>query len=123
MVLHHMRSISLAPFAMSVCFSLFGAGHDVTPPTFGPTSYQVGVPIVATNGQTFLTLWTMNTITAGNHVYGSLADANGTLVTPISFLVAPNATILQLIPAGHDYLAVISDPARAVRMATISEDG
>ena len=101
------------------CPPLF-ARQEITPPTFGASP---GAPIVATNGNTFLTLWTLNTNLGGKHVYGSLADANGKSLAPLAFLVIPNATVGALFASGSGYVAIISDGADIARTATLSNDG
>ena len=122
-----MRTIRTALVAVAIlvcCVSQLFARQEITPPTFGSTVYQLSSPVVATNGQTFLTLWTVNTNLGGYHVYGSLADASGRLLTPVSFLVLPHATVQQLLASGSGYLAVVKDlNAGVTRTASLSSEG
>jgi len=68
---------TLCAVSFLVATSSLAAGHDLAPLAFGPTAYQVTNPVVATNGQTFLSLWTMSTYLSGDYIYGSIADAQG----------------------------------------------
>jgi len=88
------------------------SGHDVTAPAFGPTSYAVRDPLVATNGDTFLTLWTIDSnptdsSTRGKFIYGSVADAGGHRTTQASFRLLPvSAELVDLAAIGSDYLVM-----------------
>jgi hypothetical protein len=88
------------------------ASHNLTPPTFGPTTYDYGPPLVATNGSSFLAVWLMNTARAagsatGTHTYGSLAGPGGNLLTPTAFLIAPRRIPVGVFSTGRDYVALL----------------
>jgi hypothetical protein len=102
---------------------LFAAGHDITPPTYAPSAYQQSAPVVATNGETFLSLWTLTAMDAGPYVFGSLADAAGNVLTPISFLVAPHSSVIQVFSSGKDYVALLTDVGGSYRVARIDAHG
>jgi hypothetical protein len=101
------------------------AAVEITPPTYGNTAYSVSSAVVASNGEGFLTLWTVDTNLGGRHIHGSIADASGTVLTPISFVVMPHATVDRLLPYGNQYVALVreSDGAGALRPAIIGADG
>jgi hypothetical protein len=100
--------------------SLVAAGRDLTTPVVGTAAYPVSLPVVATNGNTFLTLWRMDLYGGGQHIYGSIADEDGRLLTPTALRVVPfaNPPSLQLIATGSTYLAMWVGNA-----AEISSDG
>jgi hypothetical protein len=102
---------------------LFGAGHDLTPPTLGTSVYNLGPPVVASNGDTFLTLWTSEVPSAGPYVFASMANADGKVVTPLSYVLCPLARVIQVFPAGKNYVALLTDYRGAYRVATIAPDG
>lgn len=81
---------------------------ELTNPTYGPSPYTRGAAAVASNGKGFLTLWTMVLNDSTSNVYGSLADAGGNVVTPVSFLVAPNASVETLFANGDGYIAIFT---------------
>jgi hypothetical protein len=103
---------------------LFGAGRRVTAPTFGTSAYDIsGRPVVASSSDRFLTLWTTDIPTAGPHVFGSLADAKAKTITPLSFVVCPNARVLYVAGSQNGFVALLADQRGAYRVATISADG
>ncbi len=61
----------------------FGAGREITTPTYGPSG-GVSWPVTASNGETFLTVWT-----EAFGIQGSLADRDGKVITPVSFPILP----------------------------------
>jgi hypothetical protein len=101
--------------------SFTASAAELTPPTHGPAAYPLSAPVIASNGQTFLTLWTM-TVGQLPNVYGSLADASGNVVTPASFLVAPDAAIEQVFPYNGAYVAVVTRENRS-QIAFLGPDG
>jgi hypothetical protein len=106
-----------------IALPLFAAGHDITPPTYGISPYFASDPVVASNGDGFLTLWSAYLPNAGPFVYGSIADAHGKTVTPKALIVTAQATVLQVFPSGHDYVALLMDRWGAYRVARIAADG
>jgi hypothetical protein len=105
----HFVLIAAAVAASSA--TAFGVA-TVTPPTFGTTPYSCSVPVVASNGSTFLTLWTVDTGLGGKHVYGALADAEGASIGSAPFLVMTDAAVVGLFAQGAEYLAFVSDRNR-----------
>jgi hypothetical protein len=97
---------------LSTLAAYASSGHDVTTPAFGPTSYAVRDPLVATNGDTFLTLWTIDsnpteTSTTGKFIYGAVADAGGHRTAQASFRLLPmSAELVDLTAFGSDYLVL-----------------
>jgi hypothetical protein len=85
---------------------LFAAGHDLTPPTFGPTPYAMGIPAVTSNGEDLLTLWT-TTIGSANHVFASVAERNAHVNTPVASLAIPDSSIISVFPAANEFIALI----------------
>jgi len=109
------RSLAVALLFFLLAAPTFAAGHDVSAPAAGPTSYYVASPRVATNGDTFLTLWTTTVSNAGTasivgpFIYGSLADASGRVIAP-SFQILPfSAQLVDLTAFGSGYLALWQD--------------
>jgi hypothetical protein len=100
-----------------------GAGRDVTTPTFGSTPYAVRTPVIATNGMTFLTLWTVEIPTAGPYVFGSLADDAGTIITPVAFVVVPHVRVEAVFASRSNYVALVMDENYEYRIATLSPEG
>jgi hypothetical protein len=98
----------LAVIALLSTLSVYASsGHDVTTPAFGPTSYPVRDPLVATNGDTFLTLWTTDALAHGKFIYGSVADAGGHRTAHASFRLLPmSAELVDLTAFGSDYLVL-----------------
>ena len=76
------------------------AGIALTDPVYGPVYGSFGAP-VATNGSVFLALW--NNLEPVQ-VRGVLADANGRVLTPIPFLVLPDAFANALASAGENFV-------------------
>ena len=109
------RSLAAAFIVFLLAAPTFAAGHDVSPPAAGPTSYVVTDPRVATNGETFLTLWTTTVSNAGTasivgpFIYASLADANGRVIAPSFRLLAFSAELVDLTAFGSGYLALWQD--------------
>ncbi len=101
------RTLPLLTLLLLAC-PLFGS-QEITPPTYGPTAYAITNPVVATNGTTFLTLWTIDTNIGGKQIYGSIADAQGNLISSRSILLVHNAAVVNLFARGSDYVAVIAD--------------
>jgi hypothetical protein len=104
-----MRTAALSLLLCSLtCPSAFGAGRDLTTPVVGTAAYPASIPVVATNGNTFLTLWRMDLFGGGQHIYGSIADEDARLLTPTALRVVPftNPRSMQLIATGSTYLAV-----------------
>src|ERR1700680_529259 len=117
-----MRTAALSLLLCSLaCASAFGAGRDLTAPVVGTAAYPVSIPVVASNGTTFLTLWRMDLFGGGQHIYGSIADGDGRVLTPTALRVVPfvNPSSLQLIATGSTYLAICDGSAAA----EISSDG
>ena len=110
-----LRPLAVALFFFLLAVPTFAAGHDVTPRKSGPTSYYVASPRVATNGDTFLTLWTTTVSNAGTAsivgplIYGSLADASGRLIAPSFQLLPFSAELVDLTALGSGYLALWHD--------------
>ena len=97
------------------------AARDLTPKSFGPTAYPLYLPtLLATNGGTFLTAWALND-GSRTHLYGTLADRAGTLITPTSFLIAANTYATALTGFGSNYAAIVTSVPQ--RIAEISGDG
>ena len=119
-----MKRAVLSLISIFSCLPLL-ARQEITPPTFGSTAYKASNPVVATNGETFLALWTVDTNLGGKHVYGSLADAKGRPLSPLSSLIIPNASISQLFGSASGYVAIVADRngAGAARTARLSSDG
>lgn len=107
---------------------LFAAGHDLSEPTFGPSGYTLSSPLIASNGETFLTVWTSRQgYTRDLQVYVSQADADGrpAAVTASRLLAAgdPFATLYALVPAGSDYALLWGNSAKASFLTRIAPDG
>ncbi|MEA2238939.1 MAG: hypothetical protein QOC81_3663 [Thermoanaerobaculia bacterium] len=99
------------------------SGHDGTAPSFGPTSYAVRDPLVATNGVTFLTLWTTEAGVPGKFIYGSIADAGGHKTTQASFRLLPvSAELVDLTAFGSDYLVMWRN-ASGLHTSVVSGNG
>jgi hypothetical protein len=99
----------MATFAVIVSIAalpIVASGHDVTTPTYGPTSYDVRDPLVASNGQSFLALWTVVT-GSGPSIYESVVDSGGHKTTLASFQLLPfSAELVDLTAFGSDYLVM-----------------
>jgi hypothetical protein len=102
---------------------LFADGRDVTGPTYGSSAYSVGEPVVATNGENFLTLWTQIVPRYEIYVFGSIADRHGVVTTPISFVVVPHARVLKVFASGNKYVALLLSERSVYRVAIISAEG
>lgn len=101
----------------------FASRHDLTLPTYGPTSYAVRDPLVATNGETFLALWTVAAGNAGSFIYASVADAGGHRTTQASFRLLPFAAeLIDLTTLGSDYL-VLWQNASGLHSSVVSGNG
>lgn len=112
-------------------FSTVVSAAEITPPTYGPSAYNISTRVVATNGRTILSLWTLDmapqsfadvTPRGGKHIYGSVADMNGAVLTPTSFLVLHDALLLYLFPYDDQYVAVVKDQT-GIRSVILSERG
>src|SRR2546423_3502846 len=120
-----MRTLALVVLC-SLTSLAYGAGFDLTAPIIGSAAYPIKNAKVATNGKTFLTVWRMDTYGGGAHIYGSLADANGSLLTPESFLIVRDAGAIgiQLFAYGDDYVVTWTAPIAAQpNAAELSSDG
>jgi hypothetical protein len=109
--------------AVFLSLPLLAAGHDITPPTYAPSAYSSTLPVVATNGDTFLTLWTQFASDAGPYVLGSLADASGNVITPVAFVVAPQTKVVQVFADGKNYVALLVDTKSSLHVARIDSSG
>ena len=122
----HRRTAGITLVCLLLLFSSAEsyAARTITPPTFGAGATS-GPAVVATNGATFLTLWTLDTHLGGKHVYGSLADAAGTPLAVHSFLTIPHTSVTQLFASGNEYLALVidRDGAGMLRTARLASDG
>ena len=120
--------MKLAPVTLLVLASLVPAlpataARELTPKSFGPTAYPLYLPtLVATNGGTFLTVWPLND-GSRTHLYGTLADRAGKLITPTSFLIAANIYATALTGFGSNYAAIVNSANGPQRIAEISGDG
>ena len=106
-----MRNAALSLFALSLSTICLGAGHDVTAPVLHPSPLTQTAPIVATNGETFVTLWYFQ-----GEVYAAIADANGRRLTTTDVPVMPlspssSYPVYALTTIGRDYLLVWADPS------------
>jgi hypothetical protein len=104
-----MRSAALSLFALCVSTVCLGAGHDVTAPVLLPSPLTQSAPTVATNGETFVTLWSFN-----GELYAAIADATGRRVTTVDVPVIPipfaySLPNYALTTAGRDYILFWSD--------------
>jgi hypothetical protein len=112
--------------AVSIAFliaaSTFAAGHDVASPTLAPTSYAVADPRVATNGDTFLTLWSTTIGTEGQFIYASVADSGGHAIAPSFRLLPFGAQLIDLTAFGTDYV-VLWQNAGGLHTSVISGRG
>lgn len=117
------RSIVAAAAILLLPSAAFSVGHPVTGPAFGPTSYAIRDPLVATNGQSFLALWTTTEGAQGTFIYGSVADANGQKVTEASFRLLPFAAeLVDVTTFGSDYL-VMWQNATGLHSSIVSGSG
>ena len=92
------RAVTLA--SLLAIARVAAAGIQVTDPVFRPLFGSYFAP-VATNGAVFLALWNNY---SPPQVRGSLADASGHLLTPISFLVLPNAVVQDVAASGDNFV-------------------
>ena len=103
-----MRNAALSLFALLLSASVFGAGRNVTAPVLGPSPLGASFPTVATNGQTFVSLWYRN-----GELYGAIADATGHRQTSADIAVMPvpyvNGVTAALTNVGPDYFLFWSD--------------
>ena len=117
------KSSTATSIAFLLAASLSAAGHDVTNPTLGPTPYSITDPRVATNGDTFLTLWTTTIGTGDPFIYGSVADAHGHAITSSFRLLPSSADLVDLIALGSGYLVLWQDAREGLHSAVISGSG
>lgn len=114
------QRIVLAVGAVIIPLSAF-ASAEVTPPTVGPPVSQVSEPRVATNGSRFLTLWSSTNFPFHDVVFGSLADSDGKVLTPVAFPVVANGSLRALFPMGSGYVAIldtgVNNEVHAVRLS------
>lgn len=73
----------LITLSLLISTFVFAAGREVTTPVYGPNG-GAWSPVVASNGETFLTVWYED-----SEIRGSLADRSGRVITPVSFPILP----------------------------------
>ena len=103
--------------------TLFAAGREVSEPGFGPPPYSLTTPRVATSGTTFLTIWIVQR--QQPFLFGSIADANGNVVTPRPFAIAPVTTgaTPRVVAIGGAYLVVWNGYDGVVTSVIVASDG
>lgn len=90
-----------------VAFRAYAAGHDVTPMAIGPMPNATASPAVASNGQTFITVWTMPAA-VGSHLFAARADSNAKPIESNAIWLATEdglAGTPQLVPFGSNFVA------------------
>src|SRR4051812_18461778 len=126
-----MRTMQSAPMRRLVALSLFlftsslfAGGREITPAVYGPAPYSLSQPRVATNGKTFLTTWTLQREPQSIIFFGSIADADGHVLTPVPFVIATAPTPLDdVVAVGSEYLLVWSDYDGTTHTRYLSSDG
>ena len=87
--------------------SLLAAGHDVTPMAIGPMPNATASPAVASNGQTFITVWTMPAA-LGSHLFAARADSNAKPIESNAIWLATEDGLggtPQLVRFGSNFVA------------------
>ena len=91
--------------------------HDVTTSVIGPAPITPGATFAASNGRTFLTIWTAN-----GHLYASTTQ--GASEASPQVVVLPNSgTPMSLVAAGNEFLAAITVDGGGVQLARIDDRG
>lgn len=81
------------------------------------TGYVADVPLVASNGRTFLAIWRAN-----GHLYGSAHDGRSE-PPPATTVLANSGRATSLIAVGDDYLAALTLDDGSVQLVGIDERG
>jgi hypothetical protein len=112
----------LALLAATLCAPLYPAGRDITIRGYGPAPLYTSSPVVATNGTSFLTLWQFGFGTVKT-IYGSIADADGRLLSPIPFQIhVGDVASFNLVAFGNEYTLFWSDGKNSY-LGVITQDG
>jgi hypothetical protein len=99
-----MRKTAVSLLALCVAAPLFADGHEIAKPFLGPSPLIQSEATVATNGETFATVW------GDGKVYGAIADAAGKRTNATDLIIVPHAaTGMKLTAFGREYLLFWND--------------
>jgi hypothetical protein len=117
------RPAALVLFALTT--SLHGAGRALAPRDLGPSPYRQSFPVIGSADGRFLTLWREERRGFGTHVMGSLSEASGKRISPISFPVVPDANPvwMQLVPHAGGYTLFWSHSFQTTHMVDLDLSG
>ena len=103
-----MRNAALSLLALFLSTICLAAGHEVTTPILGPSPLEASSPVVASNGETFVTVWVRQ-----GQLFGSIADRTGqrTNQSDISIMPIAPSSSFQLTAVGRDYVLYWADAA------------
>jgi hypothetical protein len=106
-----MRYAALPLLLFSLVSVALAGGRDLTVPTVGAAAYPHFGPAVATNGSSFVTVWSMDAGAGGFHVFASVADGQGkTMSSGAVHLLSGNSIYsVQVISFGDNYLLSWTD--------------
>jgi hypothetical protein len=113
-----MRNAALSLFALSVSAICFAAGRDVTGPTYGAISLVSTAPSVAGLADRFVTVWATE-----GHLYESIADRSGDVLTPVAVPIAGNLTGPAQIVASGDHFVILTWINKSAALLSLSADG
>lgn len=104
--------------------ALVAGGHEITPPTFGPTPYRVGAPQTASNGNGFFTVWKQYPDDRET-LFGAISDGSGNTLTRPAFELPPlpRTTWFAPAPAPNGWVLLRGTESGVVEMCFVSATG
>jgi hypothetical protein len=114
-----MRQLLISLSLLLFSFPLL-AGRDVSAVRYAPSDLLAQKPSIASNGNRFLTLWTVSRL----NLYGSLSDASEGSNSP-AFAVVPYATTdgAAVIGTGSGYVAIWNERDTVPIFGRLTPDG
>jgi hypothetical protein len=111
--LRQIRSIAL-PILALLASQLSAAGHDLALQRMDTPIGGIRSAATVSNGSTVLWLWTVDSLYAGKHVYGSVTDTSGALRIPATAV----STKLWKVICCAEMLTVATTNKRSAPMTT-----